>query len=215
MAPCSRMEHHKAGQATTFPCKGAQMTDAQPARPTRFRTGGLSPRKPTRFFWSPDGPTRDSLARDLGLLALRRLDFTGQIAPSGRDEMVLTASLTAECDQPCIVTLAPVRSKVTEEVRRRYVAGLETPTGEEMEMPEDDTTEPMPEVIDITEIAVEALMLALPLYPRAPGAELGSVVHAGDGVTPLADSDLKPFAGLAGLAERLGAKPKDDDGDKG
>lgn len=189
------------------------MTDAAPARPTRFRTGGLSPRKPTRFAYQPDSATREALARGLGLLALRKLDFTGQITPDGRDAMVLTGTLTAECDQPCIVTLAPVRARINEAVRRRFVAGLSQPDADEMEMPDDDTEEPMPETIDIAEIAAEALMLALPLYPRAPGAELGSVVHAPEGVAPLADSDLKPFAGLAALAGRLAPKPDDTGSD--
>lgn len=183
------------------------MTDAAPARPTRFRTGGLSPRKPTRFHYAPDAEVQASLAQDLGLLALRKLEFAGQITPDGRDAMVLTATLTAECDQACIVTLAPVRARISEEVRRRFVADLPSPDADEMEMPEDDTVEPMPEVIDIADIAAEALMLALPLYPRAPGAELGNVTLAPDGVAPLEDSDLKPFAGLAALAGRLAAKP--------
>lgn len=191
------------------------MTDAAPARPTRFRAGGLSPRKPTRFAYAPDAEVREGLARDLGLLALRKLEFIGQITPDGRDAMVLTATLTAECDQACIVTLAPVRARISEEVRRRFVAGLTQPEADEMEMPEDDTVEPMPEVIDIAEIAAEALMLALPLYPRAPGAELGSVVHAPEGVAPLADSDLKPFAGLAALAGRLKPKADEDSGEGG
>lgn len=186
------------------------MTEAAPSRPTRFRSGGLSPRKPTRFAYAPEPADREALARDLGLLALRKLEFLGQIAPAGRDEMILTGTLTAEADQACIVTLAPVRSRISEDVRRRYVAGLEMPEGDEAEMPEDETVDPMPEVIDIAEIAAEALMLALPLYPRATGAELGSVVHAADGVAPLSDADLKPFAGLAGLAGRLGTKPKPD-----
>lgn len=185
------------------------MTDAAAARPTRFRTGGLSPRKPTRFAYAPDAAVCEGLAQDLGLLGLRKLEFSGQITPDGRDAMLLTGTLTAECDQACIVTLAPVRARITEDVRRRYVAGLTEPEADEMEMPEDDTVEPMPEVIDIAAIAAEALMLALPLYPRAPGAELGSVVVAPEGVAPLADSDLKPFAGLAGLAGRLTPKPGD------
>ena len=46
------------------------MTDSAPARPTRFRTGGLSPRKPTRFAYAPDAEERAALAADLGLLAL-------------------------------------------------------------------------------------------------------------------------------------------------
>ncbi|MDM7931071.1 DUF177 domain-containing protein [Tabrizicola sp.] len=191
------------------------MTDADPVRPTKFRTGGLSPRKPTRFAYAPGATLRQALAGEMGLLALPKLEFSGQIAPDGRDAMLLTGTLTAECDQPCIVTLAPVRSRITEAVRRRYVAGLDQPDADEMEMPEDDTVDPMPEVIDIAEIAAEALMLALPLYPRAPGAELGSVVHAGEGVSPLSDADLKPFAGLAALAGKLATKPDGDGGKDG
>jgi uncharacterized metal-binding protein YceD (DUF177 family) len=64
----------------------------------------------------------------------------------------------------------------------------------------------MPEVIDLAEIAAEALVLALPLYPKAPGSEFSQALHAAKGVDPLTDSDLKPFAGLAGLAGRLAGK---------
>jgi uncharacterized metal-binding protein YceD (DUF177 family) len=207
--------HHSVVTAPVSLLKVRAMTDAPPARPTRFRSGGLSPRKPTRFHYAPDAEARDALAQELGLLALHRMEFVGQITPDGRDAMVLTALLTADCDQPCIVTLAPVRAHISEEVRRRFVAGLTQPEADEMEMPEDDTVEPLPEVIDLAAIAAEALVLALPLYPRAPGAELGSVVHAPEGVAPLADSDLKPFAGLAALAERLTPKPGSEGGDDG
>ncbi|MBN8633341.1 MAG: DUF177 domain-containing protein [Rhodobacterales bacterium] len=190
------------------------MTDPASPRPTRFRTGGLSPRKPTRFSYRPDQQERAALADDLGLIALHALDLTGEVRPVGRDELLLEAMLTATADQACSITLAPVPAKVSEPVRRRYVAGLATPEGEETEMPEDDSLEPMPEVIDLAEIAAEALALALPLYPRAPGAEFAQLLHAGDGVAPLSDADLKPFAGLQGLAARLAGKgepgPDDD-----
>lgn len=184
-------------------------------RPSRFRTGGLSPRKPTRFSYRPDAAERAVLAADLGLLKLRALDLTGEMRPNGRDELLLEATLTASVDQPCSVTLVPVPAVIKEAIRRRYVAGLAIPEGDEVEMPEDDATEPMPEVIDLAEVAAEALALALPLYPRAPGAEFGAALHAGDGVTPLSDTDLKPFSGLQGLAERLAAKEKPgSDGDE-
>ena len=184
------------------------MTDPAPARPTRLRTGGLSPRKPTRFTYVPDSEERGAIAKDLDLLALRALELTGEIRPAGRDELVLEARLTARADQPCSVTLAPVPATIDEPVRRRYVAGYEMPAGEEVEMPEDDTVEPMPDVIDLAEVAAEALALALPLYPRAPGAEFSQTLHAGDGVAPLSDADVKPFSALQGLAEQLKAKAK-------
>ncbi len=190
------------------------MTEPTEPRPSRFRTGGLSPRKPTRFSYRPDAGERAAIAADLGLIALYALDLTGEIRPAGRDELVLEAVLTASADQACSVTLAPVSAKLSESVRRRYVAGLESPEGDEVEMPEDDSVEPMPEMIDLAEIATEALALALPLYPRAPGAEFALGLHAAEGVTPLSDADLKPFAGLQGLAAKLAVKrdPGSEDG---
>lgn len=71
-------------------------------------------------------------------------------------------------------------------------------------MPEDDSVEPLPDVIDVGVVATEALALALPLYPRAEGAELGEAVFTAPGEAPLRDGDLKPFAGLAALKDRLG-----------
>ncbi|MFM7333370.1 MAG: YceD family protein [Tabrizicola sp.] len=182
------------------------MSDPAPSRPIHFRTGALSPRKPTRFAYRPDAAERAALADDLGLLALYSLDLTGEFRPVGRDELALEAQLVARADQTCSITLAPVPARIDEPVRRRYVAGMILPEGDEVEMPEDDSVEPMPEVINLAEVAAEALALALPLYPRAPGAEFGQATHAGDGVTPLSDADLKPFAGLQGLAAKLAAK---------
>lgn len=182
------------------------MTEAAQPRPTRFRTGGLSPRKPTRFSYRPEAEERKALAEELGLLALPALELTGEIRPSGRDELVLEARLTARADQPCSVSLVPVPSRIDETVRRRYVADFKMPEGDEAEMPEDDTVEAMPEMIDLPAIAAEALALALPLYPRAPGVEFAQALHAGEDVTPLSDDDVKPFSALQGLAEQLKAK---------
>ncbi|MFN4191358.1 MAG: YceD family protein [Tabrizicola sp.] len=182
------------------------MSDAASASPVRFRTGGLSPRKPNRFRYLPDPAARAALAEDLDLLALHALELAGEIRPVGRDELLLEARLVARADQACGVTLVPVPAVIDEPVSRRYVAGLSTPEGDEVEMPEDDTTEPMPEVIDLAGIAAEALALALPLYPRAPGAEFGQALHAEDGVKPLSDADMKPFAGLQDLAAKLAAR---------
>jgi uncharacterized metal-binding protein YceD (DUF177 family) len=213
------MERETRGQGHASVKRSPVMSDVPsvpPARPTRFRTGGLSPRKPTRFDFAPDATERERLAVDLGLLALRRLHLKGEITPNGRDELVLTARLLAEGDQPCVVTLVPVPARVDEPVRRRYVAGLKAPDGDEVEMPADAEAEPLPEMIDLAEIAAEALALALPLYPRAPGAMLGPAIHAASGIAPLTDADLKPFAGLAALAGKL-APPRDpgSDGDGG
>lgn len=192
------------------------MTDT-PSPPLRLRTGGLSPRKPTRFRFAPDGDARQAMARELDLIALKALVFEGEVIPQGRDILLLQARLTADAVQACVVTLGPVPARVDAQVRRRYVADLAAPLGDEAEMPEDDSEEPMPQELDITAIATEALALALPDYPRTPGAELAPVTIAPPGTAPLDDDRPKPFAGLAGLAERLaggGTDAADDPDDK-
>ena len=85
-------------------------------------------------------------------------------------------------------------------VERLYVAGgAPVPGADEMEMPDDDRQEPLPEAIDLSSILAEALTLNLPQYPRADDARLGEAVYAEPGVSPLRDEDTRPFAALAGL----------------
>ena len=170
-----------------------------------FRSGALSMRKPTRFDLQPDAATRKALAADLGLLSVPHLRFKGEIRPSPNRDFVLEAELTALVNQPCVVSLAPVRAEIAEKVLRRYVSDWVEPEGDEVEMPEDDTAEPMPDVIDAGLVALEALMLALPLYPRAAGAELGEIAAVPPGAEPLRDADLKPFASLAALKDKMGS----------
>lgn len=192
------------------------MTDPTAARPALpaltdpLPTRSLSARKPTRFDLKPDRALRTALAAALNLLDLPDFRFRGEIRPSGRHDFQLEAELTATAIQPCAITLAPVRTTVSEPVRRLYIADWQDPEGDEVEMPEDDSQEPMPEVIDLTLVAVEALELSLPLYPRAEGAELGEAVFSDPGTTPIRDSDLKPFASLAALRDRLEEKPQEE-----
>lgn len=173
-----------------------------------YRTATLASRKPTRFDFRPDSAGRAAMAAALGLIELPAFRLSGEFRPVGKRDFDLVATLSAEAVQPCSVTLAPVPCSLTEPVHRRFVADYALPEGEEVEMG-DDETDPLPEVIDLAEVAVEALALALPLYPRAPGVELGEAVFAAPGVAPLADTDLKPFAGLSALAEKL-KKPESD-----
>lgn len=167
-----------------------------------FRTQSLATRKPTRFDFRPDAAGRAAIAAALGLLDLSKLRLIGEIRPAGRHDFDLAADLTATAVQPCSVTMAPVPCTVSEAVHRRYVAQLTPPEADEIEMV-DAEIDPLPEVIDVAAIAAEALALALPLYPRAPGAALGAAVFAPPGVTPLSDTDLNPFAGLSALADKL------------
>jgi uncharacterized metal-binding protein YceD (DUF177 family) len=101
------------------------------------------------------------------------------------------------------VTLDPVTTRLDEPVVRQFLAKMpETPDGEEIEL-EDDTIEALPAVIDLVEVMIESLALALPLYPRQDGAGIGQLSTTEPGATPLSDDDVKPFAALAALKDKL------------
>ena len=117
-----------------------------------------------------------ALARHLGISAVRELHFKGELRPHGRRDFDLEADLTATVVQPCVVTLAPVRTRIAEPVRRRYLDGLAPPEARRGGNARGrHAKNRCPQVIDLGAVLTEALALALPLYPRAPGAELGEV----------------------------------------
>lgn len=182
------------------------MTDhPEPTLPVSlaYRVATLSARKPTRFRLKPNAAERAAMAQALDLLDLPFFEMKGEIIPEGRNDYRLTAQMKATVVQACAVTLAPVKTELTEDVLRRYDADFTVPDGDEVELTGDDTTEALPEVIDAGIVAMEALTLALPLYPRAPGAKITEAVFAAPGVAPIRDEDLRPFAGLAALKNRL------------
>lgn len=167
-----------------------------------LRVADLATRKPTRFDLKPDATTCNQIAASLGLLALDKLRFAGEIRPQGGRDWLLEATLGATVTQACVVTLAPVTNRIEEDVTRHYLADMPEPEGEEVEMPEDDSVEALTDVIDPGAVLIEALALSLPLYPRADGAELGTARFAEPGAEPLSDEALKPFAGLADLLKK-------------
>ncbi|RUS63688.1 DUF177 domain-containing protein [Pseudorhodobacter sp. E13] len=177
-----------------------------------YRVAGLSSRKPNRFDLKPDAETRAAIAAFLDITAIKTLRFSGMISPKGRHDFVLEAALEAEVEQPCCVSLAPVRSHLREDVLRVFLADYDLPEAAEMEMPEDDTSEPLGEVIDAGHVLLEALALALPPFPKAEGATLENAQFTAPGAAPLRDDDLRPFAGLAALKAKL---ENPDDGPQG
>jgi uncharacterized metal-binding protein YceD (DUF177 family) len=160
----------------------------------------------------PDAEACADLAEKLAINAVRKLRFIGTLEPEGAQDWRLTADLGATVVQPCVATLAPVTTRLETTVTRRYLADWREPTGEEAEMPEDDTTEALPEALDLAAVMAEALALALPDYPRAPDAETQTRQFAAPGVKPMTDDDAKPLAGLAALRDRMRDDPDETGG---
>lgn len=176
---------------------------------------GLQARGGMELRVEPDAAQRAAIAAALDLLELRKLRLTGRLVPEGAGDWRLEAHLGATVVQPCVVTLAPVSTRIEQDLVRRYLAAMPAvpeAADAEVEMDPDESIEPLGPVIDVGAALVEALALALPDYPRAPGAELGAAVFGPPGSAPLTDEAARPLAGLAGLRARLAGDDGGDDG---
>lgn len=183
-----------------------------------LRVADLPKSRPTTFELRPAPKVLEAIRTELDLSALRKLSFAGTLAPTGKADWLLTAEIGATAVQPCVVTLAPVTTRIDAPLRRLFSADMPEIDSAEVEMPVEETIDPLTPVIDLGEIMVEALALHLPDYPRAPGADLGEAVFAEPGVAPMRDEDARPFAGLAGLRDALSGedtKAEDDDTSEG
>ncbi len=175
--------------------------------PTKIRLAALRSGGTHEFRLEPDADARAAIADELELVALKKLRLQGKLIPEGKSDWRLEAMLGVTVVQPCVATLAPVTTRIDAEVDRTYLAEPpEAPEADELEIPEDDTIEPLPAVLDLQDLMIEALALNLPLYPRAEGAEPVEETFAEDGVEPIREEETKPFAGLAALRDKM----KDD-----
>ena len=171
-----------------------------------IRVARLDARKPLDFDLQPDADLRAQISGMLNLDALRKFRFHGQLRPLGRRDWELRAHLGATIVQPCAVTLDPVVTRIDESVQRRFLSEMPEPEGLEVEMPEDDSAEPLGNAIDISLLALEALSLALPIFPRAVGADLtddSALLRGPSDAAPQESTRTNPFAALAGLRRKL------------
>jgi len=164
---------------------------------------------PHRFEVVVSDAQRRGLSENLALNDLRKVRATAEFSPIGRRDWRLIVTWGATVVQPCVVSTDPVTTRLDQVDERAYLANYQVPQDEEAEMPEDDTTEALPEFVDLHAVLAEMITLALPEYPRAQNAELDQTVFAEPGVAPMTDEDAKPFAGLAALRDQLSKDAKE------
>lgn len=164
--------------------------------------------RPHSFELVPDAEARADLAAALGISGIRKLRLAGSVAPLGEKDLTLEATLGATVVQDCVVTGAPVTTRIDEPVLRRYLAEMDLPEGDEIEMPEDETAEALRDTLDLAEVMAEALALLLPPWPRADAVAPVNLTVTEPGKAPMSDDDAKPFAGLKALKDALEKKDR-------
>ena len=102
-------------------------------------------------------------------------------------DVSIFGDLSAEVEQACVVSLEPVRDSIDASIMQRY-----TDREDDEEAEDEDPGEPIIEdEIEVGEIFVQNISLALNPYPRAPGVEFESI----------ADDDEEPAGPFAALAQ--------------
>ena len=180
-----------------------------PTHPIRF--ADLPARKRSHFKIEPDAAGRKALAEAIDVLKIPKLRFEGALIPTGKRDWRIEATLGATVSQACVVTLDPVTTRIDEDITRTFAVELDIPDEDEIEIGQDDSADPLPETLDLIDVLSEALVLAMPAYPRKDGAEAETIGVTEPGKAVMTDEDARPFAGLAALREGLVNKDEDDD----
>lgn len=139
---------------------------------------------------------RAALAARFGILGIHALSARLALRPEPGGTVRVRGKLSAEVEQPCVVTLEPVRQRVEASLDLRILGEGEMPADEDPDSP--DELESEGGVVDLGEAVAEQLALALDPYPRAEGAELPEL-DPPEEPEPAPPERPNPFAGLAKL----------------
>jgi uncharacterized metal-binding protein YceD (DUF177 family) len=140
----------------------------------------------------------------LDLRKISKVTISGEISAEGSQNWLLNAKVGASITQACVVTTDDVNTRIDQDIVRHYFADLET--HEENFSGEEDLdadAEHIPDEINLLDITLETITLNINDFPRKDGIVIEPVLSAPEGVKPLTDDAVKPFAGLAGLRDKL------------
>jgi len=146
-----------------------------------------------------DEHERTQLAERLKITSLPKLEAELKVTRL-RGGLHVTGLVVAETIQPCVVSFEPVYQSIEEPVDRVFLPISQRPRDPEpgsetfVDLEGDDPPDYFDgQDLDLSELVIEAVALAIDPYPRAPGAEVE--------VTDVAEEvpEDSPFAALKGL----------------
>jgi len=177
---------------------------AQPefSRPVRIDTIGTAPRALTV---EADEAERAALAGRFELVSVEHLSAEIEIVRKG-DAIRASGRLTAKVVQSCVASGEPVEEEVCEPFEILFCPEPSSAAADdEVELAEEDCDVVFysGSSVDVGEAVAESLSLALNPWPRSPRAE-AALKEAGVKSEDEAKAEASPFAGLAGLKDKLG-----------
>ena len=154
----------------------------------------------------PSTEERAAVAAQLGITAVDRLKARLKVVKF-RGGLRVTGQLEAEITQPSVVSLEPVSQVIDEPIDRVFLpagsaeaaapaphAGVEVFVDLEGDDPPDHFSGPE---VDLSDLVIEALALAVDPYPRAEGESLETL-----GISSVDADRESPFAALKALKDK-------------
>jgi uncharacterized metal-binding protein YceD (DUF177 family) len=185
----------------------AETIKTQNPTPEFSRTLKVSKLNNTVDFEFDEVPSEDEtneMAKLFDVVSIRKMRFQGRISPFEDEGWLLEGKLGATISQNCVVTLDRVRTRLDLDVRRIFTPMAEPDENEiTLDASHNDELEPLGKEIDLGLVAMEALVLAIPEYPRVEGAELPDSNFSPPDASDIEEEAPKAFAGLAALKEKL------------
>jgi len=176
------------------------MTDNLSAYSYKIKVGHVAT-NPISVTFSADDRECAQIARVWDVTNIHSFSGTANVARWKRDGVRVKGQVNVDVEQPCVVTLEPVRQTISEDFEALFVpensklARLDLdPSGEMILDPEGpDAPETYSgDSIDLGAVAAEFAVLALDPYPRAEGSEFAGYIES----DPADDEEKSPFAVL-------------------
>ena len=140
---------------------------------------------------------RKAVAKALELTTLGALAFNGRIERLAGGRYRLSGRVTADLEQPCVVTLDPVAARIDEAMTVEFQPDQPKPEPQDIEVALDEKSEIEPIVkgrLEIGRVVFETLSASLDPYPRKAGEAIDEMEAAPKGAEPI---KANPFAVLA------------------
>jgi len=150
----------------------------------------------------PTPAERQQLARALDLAEVSACKGRFRLSARSGGIIVVTGEVSAEVKAICVVSLAPFPLSLREPFELRFAEPEDEPRRRDAPvtartaidiLEADDPPDPIEDgMIDLGKVITEFMALALPVYPRAPGAAFADAPE---------EAEASPFAALARLKD--------------
>jgi uncharacterized metal-binding protein YceD (DUF177 family) len=139
---------------------------------------------------APEGALAEIAAR-LDVPAVEALTGTLRVTPTAEGAAV-DGSVEARLARQCVVTLEPMEERIAEKFAIRFARESDAASEVELDL-DDEWTEPLSgDTLDLADILVQQVALAMDPYPRKPGAEAPAELRP-------SPEQVSPFAALKAL----------------